>query len=162
MKLCFLLEMFDAQENKRMIPANDFSFMAEHMPLGTAVVDNSLFISIFPMLGAMRYVLIWFRLLRASRQLESPSSRERAQETGKYLNSPLLSKQMKVYFCRGITHISAELLREIYSVFLVCYIKHKQSKAESKFTSVMVFYNVFQLFPDLTDFFLSLSYVCCI
>lgn len=50
--------MFDAQENKRMIPANDFSFMAEHMPLGTAVVDNSLFISIFPMLGAMRYVLI--------------------------------------------------------------------------------------------------------
>lgn len=35
-----------------MIPTNDFSFMAEHMPMGTAVVD-SLFISIFPMLRAM-------------------------------------------------------------------------------------------------------------
>ncbi len=55
MKLCFLLENCGAQENKRMIPANYFSWMAEHMPLGTAVVDNSLFISIFPMLGAMIY-----------------------------------------------------------------------------------------------------------
>ncbi len=146
-----LLENCGAQENKRMIPANYFSWMAEYMSLGTAVVDNSLFISIFPMLGAM----IYFDMIPITQGFQAAAiSSERERENLWTVHC----------FPNKWKYISAEeqhaFQRATRFVFLVWYIKHKQSKAASKFSSVMVFYNVSALSNSKICF--SLSYVCCI
>ncbi len=115
-EIMLLLENCGAQENKRMIPANYSSWMAEHMPLGTAVVDNSLFISIFPMLGAM----ICFDMIPITQGFQAAAISSEWARNGENLWTVHC-------FPNEWKYISAEeqLQRATRFVFLVWYIKHK-------------------------------------
>ncbi len=145
-----LLENCGAQENKRMIPANYSSCMAEHMPLGTAVVDNSLFISIFPMLGAM----IRFDMIPITQGFQAAAISSEWGEMGKISEqSTAFQTKESTFLQRNNTHFSKQ-----HVLFFLSDILNTNSPKLHQNSHLWWFSIMCQPFPILK----YLCYACCI